>query len=284
MTDDPFHYVRLANGMRVNEAARYLADLHSTKTALTPSEQELLAVAEGLLELVRQGTTVFMDSAAIEADLYDTALPEAPTATRPRPSDALRTCDRAALQVIFDRYGITDVQVFGSVARGADQPGSDLDLLFFGPDNFSAFTMIDLADDLEALLGVPVDLVSNHPANRGISKYSIRATAIPLSRVITPPTGEPAHSPAVRRAHDYRQRRLAQITSEWGSIDRLIDGCPGPTAVLSGLGWDDESIAFWLTAPNAYLPQQSSPAEAWVSGGADERDRVIYAACQNGHV
>ena len=173
MTDDPFHYVRLANGMRVNEAARYLADLHSTKTALTPSEQELLAVAEGLLELVRQGTTVFMDSAAIEADLYDTALPEAPTATRPRPSDALRTCDRAALQVIFDRYGITDVQVFGSVARGADQPGSDLDLLFFGPDNFSAFTMIDLADDLEALLGVPVDLVSNHPTTRrGICRTS----------------------------------------------------------------------------------------------------------------
>lgn len=101
-----------------------------------------------------------------------------------KPGDALLATDPDGLQEIWDRYAITDVRVFGSVARGDDEPGSDLDLLFRGPDNFSLFTMVDLNDDLEALLGVPVDLVSNHPANQGRTMQAIRAAAIPLAEVL----------------------------------------------------------------------------------------------------
>lgn len=172
------------NGMTVTEAARHLTALHFAKEALSPGERELLSIAEGLLELVRQGAAIYMDSAAIEADLYEDAAPESPVETRPRPSDALRTCDRSALHAIFDRYGITDVQVFGSAAKGTDHPGSDLDLLFLAPDNFSGFTMVDLAEDLQVVLGVQVDLVSNQHDNRGGTMDRIRASAVPLNRYL----------------------------------------------------------------------------------------------------
>ena len=125
-----------------------------------------------------------------------------------KPGDALLAADPSRLQEIWDRYAITDVQVLGSVARGADEPGSDLDLLFRGPETFSLFTMIDLADDLEALLGVPVDLVSNHPDNQGRTMEAIRAAAIPLAEILarlhdmavadrTEPEAEQAESPGL---------------------------------------------------------------------------------------
>lgn len=169
--------------MTVDDAIRYLAE-YANKEALALSERELLAVAEGLLDLVRQGATIYMDSAAIEADLYGTPAADAAPETRPRPSDALKSSDQAALQSTFNRYGITNVQIFGSVAKGTDQPGSDLDLLITTPERFSLFTMIDLADDLEALLGVPVDLVTNDPRNHSDTMDAIRAAAIPLVEVL----------------------------------------------------------------------------------------------------
>ena len=53
------------------------------------------------------------------------------------------------------------VRVFGSVSRGTAGPSSDLDLLVdFDPDA-SLLDQVGLIQDLEALLGVPVDVVSS---------------------------------------------------------------------------------------------------------------------------
>ena len=101
-----------------------------------------------------------------------------------RPSDALRAVDRDAIQAVFDRYQIVDVLVTGPTASGADEPGNDLDLLFSGPETFSLFTLIDLTDDLETLVGVPVNLVSNHPVNQGWLMDQYRATAVPLDNLL----------------------------------------------------------------------------------------------------
>lgn len=82
---------------------------------------------------------------------------------------------------------MTELHVFGSVVRGTDQPGSDLDLLFSRPGTFSGFTTMEVIGDLEALLGVPVDLVSNDPDNTGATMERIRASAIPLAQFLGPP-------------------------------------------------------------------------------------------------
>jgi len=54
--------------------------------------------------------------------------------------------------------GARNVRVFGSVARGEDQPDSDIDLLVDFPEGTSLLTVIGLEQDLRELLGVPVDV------------------------------------------------------------------------------------------------------------------------------
>jgi hypothetical protein len=58
------------------------------------------------------------------------------------------------------RHHAIRVRVFGSVARGDDRPDSDIDLLVdFAPDS-SLFDLMQMARELEELLGHPVDVVS----------------------------------------------------------------------------------------------------------------------------
>jgi predicted nucleotidyltransferase len=56
------------------------------------------------------------------------------------------------------KYGVTSLGGFGSMARGDDREGSDVDILvtFEGPATFRGFMGLKL--DLEDLLGRPVDL------------------------------------------------------------------------------------------------------------------------------
>jgi predicted nucleotidyltransferase len=61
------------------------------------------------------------------------------------------------------------VLVFGSVARGDDEAGSDIDLLMDIPPTCSLFGLARLQRELTELLGVPVDLGSEadlHPRIR----------------------------------------------------------------------------------------------------------------------
>ena len=57
-------------------------------------------------------------------------------------------------------HGASNVRVFGSVARGMAQAGSDVDLLVDLESGRTLIDQISLWRDLEALLGVRVDVVS----------------------------------------------------------------------------------------------------------------------------
>ena len=61
---------------------------------------------------------------------------------------------------IAARHKATAIAVFGSVARGEDGPASDVDFLVDFNSGSSLFDVIRLQDELEALLGVSMDLVS----------------------------------------------------------------------------------------------------------------------------
>ena len=85
---------------------------------------------------------------------------------------------REAIKSLAARHKATHVRVFGSVARGEDVPGSDLDLLVrFAPDA-SAFDQARLISDLETLLGVRVDVVSE--GGLGSDHANIAGQARPL--------------------------------------------------------------------------------------------------------
>ena len=55
--------------------------------------------------------------------------------------------------------GITNLRVFGSVARGEDRPDSDVDLLADLPPGLSLFGLGRVEANLEAILGSRVDLI-----------------------------------------------------------------------------------------------------------------------------
>lgn len=58
-------------------------------------------------------------------------------------------------------YGISELSVFGSVARGTARPDSDVDLLYLrAPDaTFGLIDLMRLRDELARLFGRSVDLV-----------------------------------------------------------------------------------------------------------------------------
>ncbi len=87
-----------------------------------------------------------------------------PAAVDPAP-DSVRDQIFATLQANRRRlgtmYGVRDLLLFGSVARGESTPASDVDLVVeFDSDRITLPTFLDFADDLEALLGRRVGVVS----------------------------------------------------------------------------------------------------------------------------
>jgi predicted nucleotidyltransferase/DNA-binding XRE family transcriptional regulator len=68
---------------------------------------------------------------------------------------------RELVRRILDDFGASDVRLFGSVARGRDVGGSDIDLLVHLPAGTGLFALNALVADLEDVLGVPVDIVSD---------------------------------------------------------------------------------------------------------------------------
>jgi predicted nucleotidyltransferase len=66
-----------------------------------------------------------------------------------------------AIKQIAARNGATNLRLVGSVARGEEREGSDVDLLVDFAPGISLFDHAHLVEELEALLGVSVDVVSS---------------------------------------------------------------------------------------------------------------------------
>ena len=75
-----------------------------------------------------------------------------------------------AREDLFRRYPLRHLAVFGSVVHGDAGPESDIDMLvaFSEPVGFE---MVDLAMELEALLGHRVDLVSQGAVRERMRPY-----------------------------------------------------------------------------------------------------------------
>ncbi len=66
------------------------------------------------------------------------------------------------------RRGATNLRVFGSVARGEESAGSDIDLLADLPEDMGLFGFIRLRKELGEILGANVDLVPGSDLKPGI--------------------------------------------------------------------------------------------------------------------
>lgn len=76
---------------------------------------------------------------------------------------------RQDMLTLADRYGARNLKIFGSVARGEDQPSSDVDFLVEMDERATLMDYVGLIQNLELLLGCKVDVAepsSLHPLIR----------------------------------------------------------------------------------------------------------------------
>ena len=76
------------------------------------------------------------------------------------------------------RFGITSMRLFGSVARGEQKEGSDIDLFVTMPPKM--FNYIEAAQFLEQLLGCSVDLIRDHQNLRSFFRQQINKDGIDI--------------------------------------------------------------------------------------------------------
>ncbi len=85
-----------------------------------------------------------------------------------RPPAAMLDSRRDEVVAAATRRHLTNVRVFGSVARNEDTLTSDIDLLVSPASGASLFDLVGFATEVEAFLGYPVDVVSD----RGVDPES----------------------------------------------------------------------------------------------------------------
>jgi uncharacterized protein len=75
------------------------------------------------------------------------------------PSQALNS-HRAAIRRVVEAHHARNARVFGSVLRGEDAIGSDLDILIDPTPETTLFDIGAIRHELGKLLGVPVDVLT----------------------------------------------------------------------------------------------------------------------------
>jgi len=94
-----------------------------------------------------------------------------------RPSRVLERM-RDEVRAVAARHKVQRLSVFGSVARRTDRPDSDIDLLARFAPSASLFDLVELQQELESLLGVHVDVLSEAGLNESHSAINQEARVL----------------------------------------------------------------------------------------------------------
>jgi uncharacterized protein len=93
--------------------------------------------------------------------------------------DELIQTHRKEILAIAERYGAKNVRIFGSLARGEGRPESDIDFLVEMEPGRSLFDLGGFLFDLQDLLGVEVDVVTEKGLRTRIRSQVLR-DAVPI--------------------------------------------------------------------------------------------------------
>ena len=75
---------------------------------------------------------------------------------------------------LFQQYRVRKAALFGSIARGEDHSGSDVDILVEMPEASGLFDFLALQSDLEELLSRSVDLVEYNGIKERLKQYILQ--------------------------------------------------------------------------------------------------------------
>lgn len=148
----------------------YGAELRSRRVRLGLTQRELARLSGVAQPVIAAAETGRRGVSAQTQARLDEALSVRPSVVLDRHREAVR-------QVVARHHG-HDAQVIGSVARGDDTPGSDVDLMISFDDGTDLVDVLDLTDELERLLGAKVDVVSGRVPG-AVSDHA-RHDAVPL--------------------------------------------------------------------------------------------------------
>ena len=84
-----------------------------------------------------------------------------------KPSEIL-AAKRDEVLAVIARYPVVNPRLFGSVARGEDREGSDLDILVDVAGAMSYFDIVGLEHELIDLLGLHVDVATSGELKKGV--------------------------------------------------------------------------------------------------------------------
>lgn len=73
---------------------------------------------------------------------------------------------------IVEKYGVKEIYLFGSYARGEANEDSDLDFLVFGGENFKLTMIFALAEELREILKKDVDVFEINEINKDSDFYN----------------------------------------------------------------------------------------------------------------
>lgn len=83
------------------------------------------------------------------------------------------------IRAIAESHGARNVRLFGSLARGTGGPRSDVDLLIDLDSGRSLLDIVAIKQDIEDLLGCPVDVVTSASLSAYIRDDVVRE-AVPV--------------------------------------------------------------------------------------------------------
>lgn len=88
--------------------------------------------------------------------------------------------NREAILALAERYGLENVRLFGSAARGEETGESDVDFLVHRKPGTDPFLLYDFMELLKSLLGCNVDVIPESEQMRPRLRQNIMADAIPV--------------------------------------------------------------------------------------------------------
>lgn len=134
------------------------------------SQRELASLAR-----VNQPNLAAIESGSREPS--DELLSRILRAARLRPSIPLELF-AARIRALGPRYGVSEIRVFGSAARGTDTERSDVDLLVAATDQVDFLALAAFREEVAEIIGFPVDAIIDDPDDDIVRL--IRREAVPL--------------------------------------------------------------------------------------------------------
>lgn len=95
-----------------------------------------------------------------------------------KPSQALAV-HRVAIREIALRHHVCNIRIFGSVSRGQDSEGSDLDILVEPTADTTLMDIGAIRHELRALLGIEVDVLTPKALPESF-REQVLADAVPV--------------------------------------------------------------------------------------------------------